>query len=96
MLDLARHLELEKSSVSGLIDRAQRRGLVERAPAPGDGRGVHVRLTEEGRRVTRRVETQAYAALDDLLGVLAKRDRARLSALADAVVRGRAAYRSQQ
>ncbi|HWE27362.1 MAG TPA: helix-turn-helix domain-containing protein, partial [Polyangia bacterium] len=30
MLELARHLELEKSSLSGLIDRAEARGLVER------------------------------------------------------------------
>ena len=48
MLDLARHLGLGKSSVTGLIDRAERRGLVERAPAPHDGRGVHVRLTPRG------------------------------------------------
>jgi DNA-binding MarR family transcriptional regulator len=52
MLDLARHLNLEKSSVTGLIDRAQRRGLVERTTAPHDGRAIHVRLTAEGRRLT--------------------------------------------
>ena len=30
MLELARFMSLDKSSVSGLIDRAERRGLVER------------------------------------------------------------------
>jgi MarR family len=33
MLELARHLELEKSSLSGLVDRAESRGLVERIPS---------------------------------------------------------------
>ena len=91
MLDLARHLNLEKSSVTGLIDRAQRRGLVERAPAPHDGRGIHVRLTAEGRRLTEQVAPQAYEALSRLLDALPARDRARLSTLAGTVVRHHAA-----
>src|SRR5690349_15540337 len=49
MLDLARHLKLEKSSVTGLIDRAVKRGLVERIAAAHDGRAFHVRLTGAGR-----------------------------------------------
>ncbi len=55
VLELARHLGLGKSSVSGLIDRAERRGLVMRTAAPVDGRGVIVTLTEDGRRLTERV-----------------------------------------
>ena len=38
MLDLARHLALEKSSVTGLIDRAEARSFVERIPSDHDGR----------------------------------------------------------
>ena len=87
MLDLARHLNLEKSSVTGLIDRAQRRGLVERVPAPHDGRAVHVRLTAEGRRLTEHNAAHAYERLSRLLDALPARDRARLSTLAGAVVR---------
>ncbi len=34
MLELAQHINLEKSSASGLIDRAERRGLVARTPGP--------------------------------------------------------------
>jgi DNA-binding MarR family transcriptional regulator len=87
MLDLARHLDLEKSSVTGLIDRAERRGLVERVPSPRDGRAVHVRLTAAGRRLTEQGAAQANAALSGLLDALPARDRARLSALATAMVR---------
>jgi MarR family transcriptional regulator, lower aerobic nicotinate degradation pathway regulator len=32
MLDLASHLKLENSSVIGLINRGEKRGLVERTP----------------------------------------------------------------
>jgi DNA-binding MarR family transcriptional regulator len=93
MLDLARHLNLEKSSVTGLIDRAQGRGLVERAPAPHDGRAVHVRLTAEGRRLTEQNAARAYERLSRLLDALPARDRARLAALAATVVRQDAASR---
>jgi DNA-binding MarR family transcriptional regulator len=93
MLDLARHLKLEKSSVTGLVDRAQRRGLVERSTAPHDGRAVHVRLTAAGRRLAEQMTAQANAALSGLLDALPARDRERLAALAGAVVQRHAAAR---
>src|ERR1700742_973446 len=49
MNELARLLDLDKSSVTGLVDRAERRGLVERAPSAADRRAVLVRLTDKGR-----------------------------------------------
>jgi DNA-binding MarR family transcriptional regulator len=49
MIELAEHLGLDKSSISGLIDRAVKRGLVERVSSPDDGRSVRVALTPEGR-----------------------------------------------
>jgi DNA-binding MarR family transcriptional regulator len=91
MLDLARYLHLGKSSVSGLIDRAERRGLVERTTAPHDGRAVHVRLTLAGRRLTEEVAPQAKARLAGLLDALPARDRARLASLAATVVSEQAA-----
>ncbi len=91
MLDLARHLKLEKSSVTGLIDRAQRRGLVERSTAAHDGRAVHVRLTAAGRHLTEQIAAQANETLAGLLDVLPARDRARLATLAGTVVRQHAA-----
>src|ERR1700756_1809326 len=51
MNELARLLDLDKSSVTGLVDRAERRGLVARVPSPTDGRAVLVKLTDEGRSV---------------------------------------------
>src|ERR1700685_795116 len=48
MSDLAAYLGLDKSTISGLVDRAEKRGLLRRTPNPSDGRGVDVALTEEG------------------------------------------------
>src|SRR5580700_43407 len=46
MNELARYLDLDKSSVTGLVDRAQRRGLVVRVPSATDRRAVLVSLTD--------------------------------------------------
>jgi len=48
MQDLAGHLGLTKSSLTGLIDRAEQRDLVRRVPDEADRRTVRVELTEFG------------------------------------------------
>jgi MarR family transcriptional regulator, lower aerobic nicotinate degradation pathway regulator len=64
---LAALLSLDKSSVSGLVDRAQRRGLVARVPAKADRRSVLVSLTDSGRTLASRV---AVAFDDDVSRML--------------------------
>lgn len=51
MLELGRHLGLDKSSMTGLVGRAEKRGLVRRSPSPHDGRAVLVSLTPLGHRL---------------------------------------------
>jgi DNA-binding MarR family transcriptional regulator len=86
MSDLKDHLALEKSSVSGLIDRAERRGLVVRTTGHPDGRTVHVRLTEQGAELAARFAGEVYAELETLLAPLSDREQRRLSQLADAIL----------
>jgi DNA-binding MarR family transcriptional regulator len=66
-------------TMTNRIDRLEQRSLVRRRPDPSDGRGVLVRLTDDGRAL---VDT----ALEDLLarerGLLADLDDASLAALA--------------
>ena len=50
-------LGLDKSSTSGLVDRAERRGLVCRVPSQIHRRSVRVRLTDHGRGLAREVST---------------------------------------
>jgi DNA-binding MarR family transcriptional regulator len=81
MLELARYLELEKSSVSGLVDRAESRGLVERVPSESDGRAATVRMTAKGRKLSREVEEAARAEVDQLARALPEAEQARLARL---------------
>jgi MarR family transcriptional regulator, lower aerobic nicotinate degradation pathway regulator len=86
MSDLRDHLALEKSSISGLIDRAERRGLVARTTGHPDGRAVHVRLTEQGAGLAARFADAVYAELETLLGPLGEREQRRLFELAGAIL----------
>jgi DNA-binding MarR family transcriptional regulator len=53
MGELAGRLACDASHVTGLTDRLETRGLVERRPAPGDRRVKVIALTDEGERVQR-------------------------------------------
>ena len=81
MIELARLLDLDKSSVTGLVDRAARRGLVTRVPSPDDRRAVTVTLTDAGRLLVSTAASLFAADVTTLLGQLAPRDRAALSRL---------------
>jgi len=81
MNELARILRLDKSSATGLVDRAERRGLVRRMPSVTDRRAVLVGLADNGRSLISEVaggfETDVLALLDRL----PPRDRQALSRL---------------
>jgi DNA-binding MarR family transcriptional regulator len=71
MAELATFLGLEKSTLSGLVERAERRGLLARAKSADDGRAVDVFMTPEGRELGERVHGEvrrALAPLTDRLG----------------------------
>jgi DNA-binding MarR family transcriptional regulator len=70
MADLATGLGLDRSSVTGLIDRAQQRGLVERVTEDEDGRVVRVALTEHGHREADRMVTRMSELLADVVAPL--------------------------
>ncbi|KAA9107999.1 MarR family winged helix-turn-helix transcriptional regulator [Microbacterium rhizomatis] len=81
MADLATRLELDKSSITGLVDRAERRGLVARVPSTADKRSVLVELTPDGRRIVAGGEQKFEADVAALLGLLPASDRAALVTL---------------
>jgi DNA-binding MarR family transcriptional regulator len=54
------------STLTGVLDRLERRGLIERGPNPADRRSVLVGLTPEGRRDAARVGV-AFTALEERL-----------------------------
>jgi DNA-binding MarR family transcriptional regulator len=86
MAELARLLGLDKSSATGLVDRAQRRGLVERVADPSDGRAWRVVLTTAGRALTDTAVVDVTRQIAELTADLSDRDRDHLSRLAGEIV----------
>jgi DNA-binding MarR family transcriptional regulator len=78
MTELARCCGVEKAALTGLVDRAERRGLAERAPVPGDRRALNVTLTEAGRRSAAAFHADVTTELSQLLSPLAPPDREQL------------------
>jgi DNA-binding MarR family transcriptional regulator len=89
--ELGQLLDLDKSSVSGLVERAERRGLVTRAPSPTDGRSVLVNLTDHGRSLVSEASSQFGADVFTLLKRLSPADRRELSRLVSRVLVAHAA-----
>ncbi len=84
--ELATLLGLDKSSVSGLVDRAERRVLVRRIPSTVNRRSVLVGLTKDGRALVREVAAQFEADVAALLEPLMPSDRASLTGLLSRVL----------
>jgi len=78
MAELADYLGLEKSTMSGLIDRAEKKGLLARAPSAEDGRASEVFLTREGARLVERLYAQVQQALAPLADRLSAAEQQRL------------------
>lgn len=87
MSQIAELLDVSDSNATGLIDRMEERGIVERVRHPEDRRVVHVRVSDAGRRILADVEILR----DDLVArILARLDTPRLMRLGQAMedVRG--------
>lgn len=84
VLALSRFLELDKSSVTGLVDRAEARGLVERVADPDDGRAVRIRLTPTGRKLANVGAAEVGEELTSVVAALTEAERRRLAALLSA------------
>ncbi|WP_055489864.1 MarR family winged helix-turn-helix transcriptional regulator [Streptomyces sp. TP-A0356] len=69
MRRLAQKLKCEPSNVTGIVDRLEARGLVERRPDPADRRVKLAAATEEGRRVARGLRDSLNFAREPLAGL---------------------------
>jgi len=81
MSELAGYLGLDKSTITGLVDRAEKRGLLQRAPNPVDGRAVDVMLSAAGMELAERGATQIARSLSPMTSTLTRADAHRLTAL---------------
>jgi DNA-binding MarR family transcriptional regulator len=87
MSELADYLGLDKSTISGLVDRAEMRGLLQRVPNPADGRATDVFLTAEGVQLAELGEGKIARSLSPMTGKLTRAETLRLTALLEHVLK---------
>ena len=82
MSRIADVLDVSLSAATGIVDRMEERGLIERARLADDRRVVLVRVTEQGRRMLEELEVLRSEVLRSILGRLSPE---RLQALSETV-----------
>ncbi|QTR02734.1 MarR family transcriptional regulator, partial [Saccharothrix algeriensis] len=85
MTELAAFLGLDKSTMSGLVERAERRGLLARDRSPEDRRAVDVFITPAGRELAEQVQDEVREALAPFTDRLRAVDRHLLTRLLDSL-----------
>ncbi|WP_155355306.1 MarR family winged helix-turn-helix transcriptional regulator [Acrocarpospora macrocephala] len=92
MAELARYFGVEKAALTGLTDRAERRGLAERTPVPGDRRATQVTLTDAGHQAAVAFHAEVTTELSRLISPLTPDSREHFrSAMAEIITECRAA-----
>lgn len=86
MRELADYLGLDKSTISGLVERGEKRGLIQRAPNLDDRRAVEVFLTTEGARLAETGRTEIATALWPMIGQLDQSQARQLTVLLEEVL----------
>ena len=86
MGELGAMLRLAKSSLTGLVDRSERNGLVRREPDPRDQRAVRVALTPHGSRLAEEFYVETCRRIEQLPSRLSAAERDALAGLLGRVV----------
>jgi DNA-binding MarR family transcriptional regulator len=86
MGEISTMLGLAKSSLSGLVDRTERNGLVRREPDPRDTRSVRVALTPRGSVVAEEFYNETCRRIDKLPDGLSAQERELMAGLLGRVV----------
>lgn len=81
--DLGRRLLVRPPSVSMLVERLQRAGLVRRMPSETDRRAKKLQLTATGRRLVQRIHRVHLRQIESVLSGLSANERQTLRRLLD-------------
>ncbi len=86
-IELSRELIMHRSNVTGLVDRLEARGLVQRKNKAHDRRAFNIVLTAAGRKLLREIQPYYYEAAESVWGkVTPARARELVSELGDVSV----------
>ena len=81
LTDLGERLLIRPPSVTGVVDRLERAGLVTRGETPTDLRAKQVALTPRGRRLVERVLSVHGSVIEEVMGGLTPAGQAELQQL---------------
>ncbi len=84
--ELASRLHCDKTNITGLVDRLERRELVRRHPDPTDRRATQVSLTDDGEELVSRFRATMTAAVASHLESWPASRRQQLATLAHATI----------
>ena len=74
--ELSEQIRAQNSTVTGIIDRMEREGLVVRGRSKQDRRVVYIRLTDKGQKLAAEIPVEPMEIFRQALGELGARDAA--------------------
>lgn len=86
MVRLAALLRVGKSTMTGLVHRAEQAGLVERSPDPADKRSSLIMLTTHGRRTNAAFRDAVSQQIDHIMSTLHAGERDGLATILSTIV----------
>jgi len=86
MTELSRILSIERSSLTSMVDRLERRDLVARIPNPTDRRACQIELTSAGKDLAHEVHDAVVARIEVLTADLTPATRRTLTTTLQSIV----------
>ena len=71
---LSERIRAQNSTVTGIIDRMEREGLVRRERSTSDRRVVHIRLSDKGQKLARQIQVEPMEIFRGALQSLSQAD----------------------
>jgi DNA-binding MarR family transcriptional regulator len=81
LAQLSRRMLVTAGNLTGLVDRAERDGIVERRPDPNDRRLTRVSLTARGQKLAQKAIARHAELAEEILGPLQAKEREELRRL---------------
>jgi MarR family transcriptional regulator, organic hydroperoxide resistance regulator len=73
--ELGKKTELDSATLTGILDRLEAAGFIERKGNPDDRRSIHIHLTTRGSEMSKEATNVIVSANKDFLQVLTKEER---------------------
>ncbi|MDD3248748.1 MAG: MarR family transcriptional regulator [Smithella sp.] len=73
--ELGKRAELDSATLTGILDRLEAAGFIERKSNPDDRRSIHIHLTKKGKTMAREASRVIAEANQDFLQVLTEEQK---------------------